>query len=251
LSRPPILIVAVHARAETLLFLDDDVILLSSDFLGAHVTCYDNPSVGGVGGRVVERLIVPNARRTVSYITWGGRTVENLTGSQPCTLRSVKGANMSFRACVFRQIGGFDRQYKGNALLEEADVSSRVVAAGWTLLFEPRAELVHLSASSGGQRGIGGAETSDWFRFRNTAYYVAKHRGYLGLPPFFATFAAIAGSRALRLRATAPLLTLARAVGEGIAAAALGPDDAIPYDTPVDATAIKNAEMEGSVDRIC
>jgi hypothetical protein len=48
----------------------------------------------------------------------------------------------------------------------------------------------------------------------------------------------------------ATALTLGRAVGEGIAAAALGPD-AIPYDTPVDAAAIKNVEMEGCVDRIC
>jgi GT2 family glycosyltransferase len=232
------------ARAEILLFLDDDVILLSRDFLAAHIACYDNPAVGGVGGRVVERRIVPNARRTLSYITWGGRTVENLLGTRPCRLRSVKGANMSFRACVFRQTGGFDRRYAGNALLEEADVSSRVVAAGWTLMFEPRAELLHLSASGGGQRRVGGAEASEWFRFRNTGYYVVKHRGFLGLLPFSATFAAIAASRAWRWRSPSALLTLARAAREGVAAAALGSDDAIPYETHVHPSAIDRMRSE-------
>lgn len=226
------------ARGDVVLFLDDDVILLSPDFLAAHVACYDNPAVGGVGGRVVERRIVPNARRTVSYITWGGRTVENLMGTHPCPLRSVKGANMSFRASVFRQIGGFDRRYTGTALLEEADMSSRVIAAGWTLSFEPRAELLHLSASGGGQRRVGGAETSEWFRFRNTGYYVMKHRGYLGLLPFFGTFAAIAASRAWRWRSPAALPTLARAAREGVAVAALGPEDTIPYETPEGSSAI-------------
>jgi GT2 family glycosyltransferase len=222
------------ARGQIALFLDDDVILMTPDFLAAHVACYNDPGVGGVCGRVVERQITPNTRRTVSYITWGGRTVENLTGTRPCTIRSVKGANMSFRTCVFRQIGGFDRRYTGTALLEEADMASRVMAAGWTLMFEPGAELLHLSAPSGGVR-VGSAEATEWFRFRSTAYYVAKHRGYLGLMPFCATFGAIAALRALQWRIPSTLLTLGRAAREGVAAAALGPDDSIPYDTPRDA----------------
>jgi Glycosyl transferase family 2 len=78
------------ARGETILFLDDDVILLSRDFLAAHVACY-----------------VPNARRTAGYVSWAGRTVKSRTVMRSCTLRSVKSANMSFRTRMVRRVGGY------------------------------------------------------------------------------------------------------------------------------------------------
>jgi len=216
-----------RSGGEIILFLDDDVILLSPEFLDAHVARYADPAVGGVGGRVVERRIRPNARRTVSRVTRGGRTVENLLGQSPCTLESVKGANMSFRARVFAELGGFDRRYTGTALLEEADLAFRVTDAGWTLVFEPRAELLHLSIPTGGVR-VGDAQRTEWFRFRSTAYYVAKNRGRIGLLPFAATFGMIAGWRAVRWRSPGALPALVRAAYEGIRTARLGPDDALP-----------------------
>ena len=162
-----------QARAPIVLFLDDDVVLLSADFLSAHLEAYADPKVGGVCGRVIERSIVPNARRTVSRITWGGRTVENLLGTEPCPIQSVKGANMSFRVAVF-DAGGFDRRYIGTALLEEADMAWRVARRGWNLVFEPRAELLHLSAPSGGVRKENALDKEYW-RFRSTAYFVRKN----------------------------------------------------------------------------
>lgn len=216
-----------RARGEIILFIDDDVILLSPDFLAAHVGCYADPTVGGVGGRVVERRIRPNAKRTVSRVTRGGRTVENLLGQSPCALESVKGANMSFRARVFDEVGGFDRRYTGTALLEEADLASRVTGAGWKLAFEPRAELLHLSVPIGGVR-VGDEQRTEWFRFRSTAYYVAKNRSRLGLLPFAATFGMIAAWRAVRWHSLRAVPTLARAAREGLRTAKLGPDDAIP-----------------------
>lgn len=222
-----------RSTGEIILFLDDDVILLTPDFLGAHVARYADSSVGGVGGRVVERRIRPNARRTMSRVTRGGRTVENLLGQSPCTLESVKGANMSFRARVFKKVGGFDRRYTGTALLEEADLAFRVTEAGWSLIFEPRAELLHLSVPTGGVR-VGDAQRTEWFRFRSTAYYVAKNRGRLGLLPFAATFGMIAGLRAVLWQSPGALPTLARAAYEGLRTARLGPDDAIPHRSPPD-----------------
>jgi GT2 family glycosyltransferase len=127
----------------------------------------------------------------------------------------------------FKEVGGFDRRYTGTALLEETDLASRVTAAGWTLVFEPRAELLHLSAPTGGVR-VGDAQQTEWFRFRSTAYYIAKNRGGLELLPFAATFGMIAGSRALRWWSPGALLALARAAREGVRTARCGPDDAIP-----------------------
>ncbi|MBV8455076.1 MAG: glycosyltransferase family 2 protein [Acetobacteraceae bacterium] len=75
------------ARGEIILFLDDDVILMSRDVFAAPVACYDDATAGGLA---VERLIVPNARRTVGYVSWGGRMVGSPMGRRSRTLRSVR-----------------------------------------------------------------------------------------------------------------------------------------------------------------
>ncbi len=125
----------VRTRGEIVLFLDDDVILLSEDFIGAHVDAYQDPAVGGVVGRHVERSLRINSRRTACHVSWSGRTIFNLFGTERVEVRSCKGSNMSFRMAVVNEVGGFDRRTE---MLEETDYSTRVRAAGWHLIFEPR-----------------------------------------------------------------------------------------------------------------
>ena len=216
-----------RVQGEIVLFLDDDVILLADDFLDVHVGAYTAfPEVGGVTGRIVERSVRPNARDTAAHISPGGRTMTNLWGTERRFIESLKGANMSYRMEAVRRVGGFDRRYTGTALLEDTDYGYRVAAAGWKLLYEPRAELVHLSAPSGGVR-VEDALRAECARFRSTAYFVRKHRGVAGLPRFAATFGAIAVSRALRWRDPGAVGVLARAAREGVATFASGPDEAI------------------------
>jgi GT2 family glycosyltransferase len=216
------------ARGDIIVFIDDDVELLSPEFLAAHAVCYGDPSVGAVVGRSIDRVLIPNARRTSCHITWGGRTVHNLMGQKAQSIRAVRGSNMSFRAAVFRSLGGFDRRYTGNAILEETDMAARVRGARWELLFQPHAELFHLAAPRGGVR-LTSAETTEISRFRNTGYFIAKHRGRAGLLPFALTFGLIAVARAVRWRSPRALWKLARSAHEGIVTARLGPDDVIPW----------------------
>jgi GT2 family glycosyltransferase len=212
-----------RARAELVVFVDDDVVLLADNFLGAHVRAFDDPSVGGVTGRHVERRLRANSRRTACHVSWGGRTIFNLSGQERQEVRSCKGSNMSFRMAVVREIGGFDRR---THLLEETDFSTRVRAAGWRILFEPAAELLHLSTPAGGVRDATPLET-ERRRFRSTAYYVRKHRGWLGLPGFVMTFAIIALLRATELRSLNALPTLCRAIIDGLAEARRGADQSV------------------------
>lgn len=209
------------------LFLDDDVILLDDGFLGVHMAGYADPAVGGVTGRIVERTVRPNARDTSAHISPGGRTITNMWGTERRFLASLKGANMSYRMDAVRQVGGFDRRYTGTALLEDTDFSYRVAAAGWKLLFDPEAELVHLSAPAGGVR-VEDALRAEYWRFRSTAYFVMKHRGAAHLPVFAGTFGAIALARALRWRSPTALARLGEAVSDGLAAWRSGPDQDIP-----------------------
>ena len=120
---------------------------------------------------------------------------------------------MSFRAEVFRQIGGFDTGYAGTALLGETDLATRARKAGWALMFAPRASLVHLSASRGGVR-TDPLITECW-RFHNTGYYVGKHRGLIGFVPFVLTFALIAVKRAWQWHRPSVVAELLKAMLDG------------------------------------
>lgn len=216
-----------RVSGRVVLFLDDDVILLDEGFLDAHLEAYADAAVGGVTGRIVERSVRPNTRDTASAISPGGRTMTNLWGTEPCDLPTLKGANMSYRAEVFARVGGFDRNYVGTALLEDSDFSERVRLAGWRLRFVPRAELVHLSAPTGGVRVEDALRYEHW-RFRNTAYFMLKNRGAAAFPRFAATFGAIALARAARWRDPAVVGRLLGAMREGVEAWRRGPDQDLP-----------------------
>jgi len=220
-----------RARGEVILFLDDDVLLLRPDFLAAHLGPYARARCGGVTGRTVERIVKENAKHTTCKISLGGRTVANLLGQEPTQLQALKGANMSIRAELFHKCGGFDRNYTGTALLEEPDLSQRIINLGYELWFEPRAELLHLSACQGGNRSKGWFQT-EHVRFRNTTYFVLKHRNWLGLFLFAVVHILIALDRSIKFRDPFLPVKLWRAALEGYQAYCHGPDDKIPWDSP-------------------
>ena len=217
----------VRATGDVIVFLDDDVILLTDDFLRSHLDAYADSSIGGVTGRTVERLNRENARPTTNRITASGRTLINLLGTEPCRIHSLKGANMSVRAAAIAGMGGFDRNYTGTALLEEADFSERIMKRGWMLWFEPKAELFHLSAPAGGVR-VPTDDKTLFYRFRSTAYFTRKHRGVVGLVPFYLVHVLISIKMSLVKRRMSLSSRLLAGSLDGLAALARGPNDAFP-----------------------
>lgn len=184
--------------ADILVFLDDDTRVLDG-CLEAHRRAYDAPEIGGVAGRIVERTLQPNARRVTNRVDWAGRVRTNLESGPRGPIETAKGAHMSFRRTALCAVGGFDEGYAGTAFLEDADLSRRVTVAGWRLVFEPAAAVVHLSEDSGGVR-VGDALLTEWWRFHNTGRYVRRHRPLWALGPTCTVFAAIAAKRAVGWR---------------------------------------------------
>ncbi len=209
------------------LFLDDDVVLLEPGFLAAHVRAFDDPAVGGATGRIVERSVRPNVDYVAAHLSRSGRTLTNQWGTSSQDIQGLKGANMSYRFTAVNQVGGFDRNYIGTALLEDSDYSHRIGRAGWRLRYQADAELVHLSAQSGGVR-VEDALRGERWRFRNTAYFVRRHRGAAGVARFWPTFLAIAARRALEWKNPAAVGELVAAAREGLLAAAGPADTALP-----------------------
>jgi len=195
------------------LFLDDDVVL-HPGCLRAHLATYQDPTVGGVVGRIVEARLVANARSTCNRVGRGGRIVTRLDGPDPVDVETLKGANMSFLRRALQDAGGFDPGYGGSALLEDADASTRVRRAGWRLRYAPDAAVDHLHHPTGGVRQ-GGALATECWRFHNTARFVRIHRGPAGGIPLAATFSAIAVRRALDWRRPSAPAELLRALWTG------------------------------------
>ncbi len=171
------------AIGEIVVFTDDDCRLPAKSFLQAHVANYDDPKVGGVGGRVIDKNTTLNREQSgpVCTVTKTGRIFGNALSLVRQDINAPRGGNMSYRREIIPQVGGFDEQFRGNAMREETDFSLRVVKAGWRIIYDPTAEAIHL-ALHGGSRS---RERIGWYEdfFFNESYFFLKNfpRRYLPL----------------------------------------------------------------------
>ncbi len=194
---------------DVLLFFDDDV-HLHPRCLDGHRRAYADHRVGGVVGRIVERRLQANAPTLRNEVGRDGRIRTRLDGLEPGPVASLKGANMSLRRKALETAGPFEEALGGTALLEDAELSERMVRGGWQLRYAPDAAVDHAHDPEGGvrQRTSMGALQA---RFRNTGFFLGRHRPRRDLPLVWATHAAVA------LRHGGPLVApqLLRALASG------------------------------------
>ena len=167
-----------HARGEVIAFLDDDS-YAHPDWLARLVAHYHDPTVGGVGGRLIDPLRPPigeevgsvrissHIKITANFVIDTGQSVE---------VEHLSGGTMSFRKAILTEIGGFDPHYTGGNQLEETDVCVRVKAAGYRLVYEPSAVVDHLSVRSQAFKGRPGI-SHRFHEAKNWAYFWIKNFG--------------------------------------------------------------------------
>ena len=202
-----------RSTAPAVLFLDDDA-RLHPGCLDGHRRVFDDPTVGGAVGRIVERALAPNARRTTNRVDRAGRIRTRLDGWARCDIETLKGANMSLRRQALAEAGPFDPGFGGTALLEDADLSVRVRRAGWRLVFAPDAGVDHLHLPVGGVRTGDPGATARW-RLHNTARFVRRHGRRRDLPWVLAVQLAIAARFGVTTRDPSAPWRLARAFVAG------------------------------------
>jgi GT2 family glycosyltransferase len=140
-----------RASYERILFVDDDV-QTSPALAHEHATALNEPGVGVVAGGVDE-LSEDRSGRVGDYSFWlaAPRGAFGAVGKFDVT--SAKGCNFSTRRAVLEQVGGIDELLgTGAALHEETEFCLRVRRAGFRVVFNGRARLLHLAAPSGGCR---------------------------------------------------------------------------------------------------
>jgi len=129
--------VGIHAATHpVILFIDDDIELLT-DLVAIHSRYYEEePELGGVGGH-----IVPKDGYSKEYESWN---TFKPTGKY---LNVCRGANMSFRRDVLNKVGGF------NAFLriagEEGELCHRIIKSGYRVRNGEEAVVAHLSELGG------------------------------------------------------------------------------------------------------
>ena len=170
-----------HAKGKYIVFFDDDVLLKTS--IIEYKKSFKTKTIAAVNGRVPT---VGHAdeldNKDVGRITFWGNFTDGYTSKVRQEIETVIGCNVCWRKDVFLQIGGFDTQFTGNALREEADLSLRARKAGYKILFDPTVEVLHVRAHSGGTRKTEGRMQWYFDFFSNETYFFLKHWPFWSVP---------------------------------------------------------------------
>lgn len=158
-----------RARGKYLIFIDDDVIC-DPGWMEAIINTFRARDIAGVSGPSFIRgryrrnrdmfrgkwlydiLFLRGQSHLPGHIAksgaWTtGATNENCSYEGP--VEFLEACNMSFRADVFADNGGFDESYKGVGDWSEPDLSFRIREDGHSLWFSRDARLEHQPSKSG------------------------------------------------------------------------------------------------------
>jgi GT2 family glycosyltransferase len=198
-----------QASNEIVLFLDDDVIP-SADLLREHLAAHADDRVWAVAGQVLQPGQEPThvderPRTTIPDLAFPFHS------DTPCTVENVMAGNLSVKRTFVLSIGGFDENFFGVAYRFETDFARRIVAAGGTIRFAPKASIRHLQIPTGGVRAYG-----DHRRSASPAHSIGDY--YFGRlhAPSFARYAAsrLRSNVLTRYHLTHPWFIPAKLVGE-------------------------------------
>jgi glycosyltransferase involved in cell wall biosynthesis len=148
---------AEHSHGGILLYGDDDIVA-SSNWVESIYRCYDDDSVGAVGGKVVPRWYGPvpgwvyavgDARNCglLSLLDLGDGEFELPPTAQ------LNGCNLSVRASALKEVGGFNpdgfpkhlRQFRGDG---ESGLIRKLRTHGYRIIYTSRAVVEHMVPES-------------------------------------------------------------------------------------------------------
>ena len=162
------------ATGDIVLFLDDDV-AFQPGLLEAHARNYEDPSISGVAGLVLERgrsetQVLPGICDASDF----GYFFFRHDYAHRARVANIAEGNASMRRQVMLDVGLFDESFRENAYLFGMDLAQRVVKAGGRIVHDPKAGLLHLRHRSGGVRMKAVRPVS---YFRNLFRFLNKHHG--------------------------------------------------------------------------
>lgn len=175
---------ATYAKGEVLLFLNNDVEAIDSDWMERMVTHAMRPEVGAVGAKLLySDDTVQHAGIVIGMGGVAGHVamrfprsaagyMDRLRLTNNCA--AVTGACLMTRADVFAKAGGFDEAFV--LAFNDVDLCLQIQSLGYRVLWEPEAELYHLESKTRGYEDT--PEKLSRFR-REFVLFQAKWGAYL------------------------------------------------------------------------
>ena len=146
---------ALFARGEYLILLNDDVELISPDWIETMLGLAQQPDVGLVGTLLFfEDGTVQHGGHLYSA-SWAGHSALGWQASRDDGIgsmrvdREVSGVTAAcamIRANTFWEVGGFSRDFAGN--YNDVDLSLKVAAIGRRNIWTPHARLIHFESKT-------------------------------------------------------------------------------------------------------
>ena len=176
------------AKGDILVFVDDDIIP-ETDLISCYIEEFQkqDESVWLIGGYIYEKstnILSEKSDISGGYLTKYGKTLKNFSSESYAECEWVAGGNFAILKDKFIELGGFDINYIGNAMLEDCDFGFKVRAHGGRVLFSPRPSVEHLRAKSGGTK-FSNPDYSMYYRSHNTVYFFRKYNRRFYLPIVF------------------------------------------------------------------
>jgi GT2 family glycosyltransferase len=150
---------AAQARGDYLLFLNNDIQVIGSDWLIAMLEQAQRLEVGAVGGK----LLYPDGRIQHAGVVLGiggvaGHAFKYSPGDPPSyfslssvvrNCSAVSAACMMVRRQVFKEIGGLDERFR--VAFNDVDLCLRLRQRGYLIVYTPLALLYHRESASRGR----------------------------------------------------------------------------------------------------
>lgn len=180
---------AAVAEAGTLVFLNNDTIAQPGWLDALLDTFTTHPDAGIVGAQ----LLYPDGRlQEAGGIVHADGSAANRGRFEPadappynhvCDADYVSGAALAIPTALFRQLGGFDARY-APAYYEDTDLAFAARAAGYRVLYQPAARVIH---DEGGTAGTDITHGTKAYQVRNREVFAAKWADALARRPVAGT----------------------------------------------------------------
>jgi GT2 family glycosyltransferase len=148
---------AREARGDYLVFLNNDIEVITPDWLSEMVSHAQRPEIGAVGARLwypndtIQHAGLVLVAGLAAHAHHGRKRGDHGYFSRASLIQSISAvtaACLCVRRAVFEQVGGFDETLA--VAFNDVDLCLRIQAAGYRNLYTPYAELYHHESASRG-----------------------------------------------------------------------------------------------------